>query len=136
MDTNDALAEWAMHIDDFEEGVITGWVWDKRRPDFAVSLNVSSTSGEKLTVLANAFRPDLLDAGLGNGRHAFAADISAWDLAGNTITVIPAGARDPSVAILISTDMAASLTRKPWSDEYFRVLNDLALPFAAANHAE
>ena len=125
-----------MNIDDFDEGVVTGWVLDKLRPDFSASLEVSSTSGETLIVVANGFRPDLLDAGLGNGRHAFSADISGWDLAGNTITVRPAGAQDSSVAMLISTDVATSLRRKSWSDEYLKLLNELALPFAAANHAQ
>jgi membrane protein involved in D-alanine export len=50
---------------------IYGWVWDKHQPDAAV--NVELWDGEKylITVPANEFRDDLVDAGYGNGRHGF-----------------------------------------------------------------
>ncbi|MFY9574160.1 MAG: hypothetical protein WAV20_22395, partial [Blastocatellia bacterium] len=48
-----------------------GWVWDKNQPD--TPLNVEIYDGESFVamVAANAFRPDLLRAGKGNGKHAF-----------------------------------------------------------------
>lgn len=51
-------------------GVI-GWAWDRNRPDEPVKVDIYD--GDKLlaTVTAGEFRQDLLDAGIGNGKHGF-----------------------------------------------------------------
>jgi membrane protein involved in D-alanine export len=50
---------------------ISGWVWDKREPDAEVSVDLSDDEHYLMTLAANQFRQDLVDAGYGNGRHAF-----------------------------------------------------------------
>jgi hypothetical protein len=135
MDISDGVADWVIHIDDFDDGLLNGWGLDRQRPDLAISIEVSSTGGEKQVILAGTFRPDLVAAGFGNGRHAFSVDISHWDLAGNTVTVRPFGVDDPAHATLISTDLAASLTGKSWSNEYLNMLDQLAARFATPNDA-
>jgi len=50
---------------------ISGWVWDKHEPDAEVSVDLSDGKQYLMTVAANQFRQDLVDAGYGNGRHAF-----------------------------------------------------------------
>ncbi len=135
MDTGDGVADWFIHIDDFDEGVLNGWGLDRQRPDLSISIEVSSTGGEKVVISANNFRPDLLAAGFGNGRHGFSVDISHWELAGNSVTVRPVGVDDPEQATLISTELAASLTGKSWSNEYLKMLDDLAAPFVTPNDA-
>jgi len=57
--------------------MISGWAFDAKRPDLPI--NVEIFDGEVLlkTVPANVFRPDLLDAAKGNGRHSFAIPIPA-----------------------------------------------------------
>ncbi|WP_158742873.1 hypothetical protein [Acidisphaera sp. L21] len=136
MDTAAKPISWVLHIDDFDNGVMNGWVFDRMRPDFSVSLEISSTGGEKLTILANGFRKDLLEAKLGNGFHAFTVDVSAWDLAGNTVTVAAAGSPDVAPLLTISTSLAESLTRMPWSRQYLGILNQMAQPFAVADDAQ
>jgi hypothetical protein len=56
---------------------IEGWAQDRRRPEVPVCLVV--LAGERMLgrVLADRFRPDLARAGLGTGRHAFAARLAA-----------------------------------------------------------
>jgi hypothetical protein len=135
MDIGDGVADWVIHIDDFDDGLLNGWGLDRQRPDHAISIEVSSSGGEKQIISASTFRPDLVAAGFGNGRHAFSVDLSHWDLAGNTVTVRPLGIDDPAQVTSISTDLAASLTRKPWSDEYLKMLDDLAAPFVTPNDA-
>ncbi|HUE41069.1 MAG TPA: D-alanyl-lipoteichoic acid biosynthesis protein DltB [Chthoniobacterales bacterium] len=50
---------------------ISGWVWDKHRPDAEVNVDLADGKDYLLTFSANQFRQDLADAGYGNGRHAF-----------------------------------------------------------------
>lgn len=50
---------------------IIGWAWDRNHPDNPVKVDIFV--GERLlaTVTAGDFRQDLLDAGIGDGRHNF-----------------------------------------------------------------
>jgi membrane protein involved in D-alanine export len=50
---------------------ISGWVWDKHKPDAEMSVDLYDGKQYFITVAANEFRQDLADAGYGNGRHAF-----------------------------------------------------------------
>ena len=129
MDTSDGATDWVIHIDDSDEGLLNGWGLNRLKPDAAISIEVSSTGGEKIVISAGNFRPDLQAAGFGNGRHGFSVDISHWNLAGNTVTLRPVGVEGPDQAMMVSTDLAASLTGKSWSSEYIKMLDDLAAPF-------
>jgi len=51
--------------------VVRGWAWDRRRPDQPVEVALSDGDAPVATVRADRFRQDLLDAGKGNGPHAF-----------------------------------------------------------------
>jgi membrane protein involved in D-alanine export len=62
------------HVSEVEEAdcnTISGWVWDKYKPN--AQMNVDLWDGEQyvMTFPANQFRQDLVDAGYGDGRHAF-----------------------------------------------------------------
>ncbi len=48
-----------------------GWVWDKHRPNGAVDVELWDGDRYILRFTADEFRQDLLDAGYGNGQHAF-----------------------------------------------------------------
>lgn len=50
---------------------ISGWAWDATRPDAAVAVDIYSDGSLIATVVADRFRADLHDRGLGNGRHGF-----------------------------------------------------------------
>src|SRR5262249_17896650 len=58
-------------LDSLAGGLLHGWVWDKFHP--AATVHVDIDDGEVLlaTVAGDMFRPDLLEAGKGNGRHGF-----------------------------------------------------------------
>lgn len=51
--------------------VTRGWAWDRRHPDEPVQVGLYDGEALIATVRANRFRKDLLDAGKGNGAHAF-----------------------------------------------------------------
>ncbi|GAB3908940.1 hypothetical protein GCM10028803_45610 [Larkinella knui] len=48
-----------------------GWVWDRNKPTTAISIDILDGATILATILASEFRQDLLDAGKGNGKHAF-----------------------------------------------------------------
>jgi hypothetical protein len=50
---------------------ITGWAWDRSRPDTPIKVDIYD--GDRLlgTVTADQFRKDLVKAGKGNGKHGF-----------------------------------------------------------------
>jgi lysophospholipase L1-like esterase len=50
---------------------ILGWAWDRRRPNEPMEVTLHEGGAPLATVKADRFRQDLLDAGKGNGAHAF-----------------------------------------------------------------
>ncbi len=50
---------------------ISGWVWDKYKPKAPVLVELWDGDHFLTNISADQFRQDLLDAGYGNGRHAF-----------------------------------------------------------------
>jgi hypothetical protein len=58
---------------------ISGWAWDQYQPNTAINVNIRRDGTSVSTVTANGFRQDLLDAGKGNGYHAFGyTPTSGW----------------------------------------------------------
>jgi hypothetical protein len=56
---------------------IRGWAWDSSRPDSPLEVAIFDGDRPLATVMADRFRPDLLRAGKGNGRHGFVYRIPA-----------------------------------------------------------
>jgi Macrocin-O-methyltransferase (TylF) len=56
---------------------IRGWAWDSSRPDSPLEVAILDGDRPLATVTADRFRPDLLGAGKGNGRHGFICPIPA-----------------------------------------------------------
>ena len=62
------------HLSEVEEVNCTeiyGWVWDKHAPNETVYVDLWDGDRKLMTFPANAFRQDLVDAGYGDGKHAF-----------------------------------------------------------------
>src|SRR6185503_18272215 len=66
------------YLDGADCNQIWGWAWDRNSPNTPVYVNIYD--GNTLiagSVLANLFRQDLLNAGKGNGNHAFVINTPA-----------------------------------------------------------
>jgi hypothetical protein len=50
---------------------IEGWAWDPRRPDTPIPVELYDGGRFLMMVVADRPRPDLVEAGKGNGRHVF-----------------------------------------------------------------
>lgn len=51
---------------------VAGWAWDSSQPNTPVSVDIYRDGGYKLaTIRASEYRQDLVNAGIGNGRHGF-----------------------------------------------------------------
>jgi len=68
MDKNARLEGYIYSANELE---ISGWVYDEANPDVALSVDVWIDDQLHATLTADLLRIDLLEAGIGNGRHAF-----------------------------------------------------------------
>lgn len=70
------------------DGWVSGWCWFPDRPDEHVELTVLIDGAPAGNVVADTFRPDLQQAGIGDGRHGFSFAIPYSVLANRgTLTV-------------------------------------------------
>ena len=65
------------HIDGIDRSHVHGWVWDEADPATPVSLTVQIDTLPPLRVLANTYREDLEQNGVGSGRHGFSVKLGA-----------------------------------------------------------
>lgn len=65
------------HIDNCEGGIVNGWAWDANKPESAVKIKVLSKNKLLGEGVADVPRPDLKQAGKGNGQHGFKIKIKA-----------------------------------------------------------
>jgi hypothetical protein len=66
---NDSVIDGALEV--VNGAQIYGWAWDKKRPNRPVRVDIYDGDTLLATVPADEFRQDLLDLGMGNGKHAF-----------------------------------------------------------------
>ena len=52
-------------------GIITGWAWDANQPNSTMSVDIYNGSTLVVTMSANLFREDIVNAGIGDGFHGF-----------------------------------------------------------------
>jgi hypothetical protein len=62
-------------IDRIGRDQVCGWAQDQDNPEEPVALELAVANVPALCLLANAYRADLRNAGLGSGCHAFAANL-------------------------------------------------------------
>lgn len=61
------------YIDKIEGSKISGWAWDRNRPDVPLDVDIYIAGKPVATVRADRLRKDLQRSGTGNGHHAFEA---------------------------------------------------------------
>jgi len=54
-----------------------GWVWSSIKPDAPIAVDIYDGDLLLATITADLFRPDLVDAGKGNGKHGFLFSVPA-----------------------------------------------------------
>ncbi len=65
-------------------GTARGWAFDPENPEANVAVELSLDGKAFVTLVANIFREDLLNAGFGDGRHAFSITMPPEYLDGKT----------------------------------------------------
>jgi len=68
-------APWRGIVETATRARLSGWAWDPRTPDVPLALVVLDNGELIARVLANGYRKDLAEAGIGDGRHAFSLHI-------------------------------------------------------------
>jgi len=71
-------------LDGIRNGVLRGWVWDPSRPHVQVALELLDGTARLASAEASEYRADLKQAGIGDGRHAFAIHLPDSLLDGQT----------------------------------------------------
>lgn len=65
------------YVDRIDGRQVSGWAYDKTRPDLALDVEIHCGGQRVAVVRADQLRQDLARAGKGNGRHAFVAILAA-----------------------------------------------------------
>lgn len=69
------MKQFKWHIDRCDEFGLKGWIMDENAPSESIEINVFVDEKSIGTAAANIFRPDVLAAGFGNGKHGFLVPI-------------------------------------------------------------
>jgi GT2 family glycosyltransferase/glycosyltransferase involved in cell wall biosynthesis len=64
------------YIDEANSSRIKGWVWNPQQPESRITLELVDGDTRLATALANQYRPDLRQVGIGDGRHAFTIPVA------------------------------------------------------------
>ncbi|WP_018261095.1 hypothetical protein [Methylobacterium sp. WSM2598] len=75
------------NIDVVEGRRIAGWAYDSSRAHAALTVEATSSAGQRARATADIFRQDLREAGIGNGAHCFEIDLSGWTQEAGEVTV-------------------------------------------------
>jgi hypothetical protein len=101
-------------VEQVDREKIAGWARDRDHPNTAVDVNIYDGETLLATLPADGFRPELLDWGMGDGRHGFRypTPASLKDWRPHTIRVTMAGtdgelANSPKTVILPGDPVAA-----------------------------
>lgn len=115
-------------LDAVSGGRVYGWAWDRARPSEPVEVEIRLDGHVLARVTADLPRPDLEAGGLGNGRHAFEAELPA-DMPGEpdlhalaAVAVSPATGAQSALAIPEPGEREQAATLVPQLDRLGAVI--------------
>ncbi|HVJ54317.1 MAG TPA: hypothetical protein VM689_17770 [Aliidongia sp.] len=106
-------------IDAIEEGKVYGWVWDRLRPEDRLTVEIRLGERVLATCIADQRREDLAGNGVGDGGHAFVAELAEMPAPGEIGAV---------VAHVTSPSSESTATLRPRLDAGVPPENILAQP--------
>ena len=86
-DTKIDSYEYVATIDEFDGAFFRGWAFDLLAPDRSIAISLYAGQNLLAQGTADIFRQDLLDVGVGTGKHGFALPILKWIDTTNPIAV-------------------------------------------------
>jgi hypothetical protein len=100
-------------VDNATEKGLYGWAWNARRPGERVTVELR-LGGQTLTsVVADGARPDLAQAGIGDGAHAFALRLAPeWLARRDELAVMARAADGTEAAVPIRTQSGGAAAQK------------------------
>jgi hypothetical protein len=111
-------------IDAYDQQSVRGWAWDPESPDRPVVLEIKSSDGRSKVFIADGYREDLEQYGIGDGRHGFVVSNKDWELNDGFIVVQTVG-RSP---VMIGNPMQMSpinmFSQKKWASEFTVMLSN------------
>ena len=85
--TVSAAPSFGSWVDGADCSTVSGWAWDRNRPNTPISVDIYSDAVLVATVLAGNFRQDLLNAGIGDGNHGFSIATPSAAITGQPHTI-------------------------------------------------
>ena len=82
-----SCAVYEGYLDGADCSQIWGWAWDQNNPNTPINVDIYDGASYIATVAANLFRQDLLNAGKGNGSHAFVYNVPSFLKDGQTHSI-------------------------------------------------
>lgn len=109
---------WRASVDGLAGANVVGWICDVSSPSHKISVEATLPGGQRASAVANMFRKDLLDAGIGDGFHGFAIDVAGFegDLRGMVIRRVDTGeviSQQP--VTILSTDKERQDVNRRWT---------------------
>lgn len=117
---------WRWHIDAIDLYSVSGWACDMLYPTISTLVEARGSSGRKALTRANIYREDLLQNGIGDGRHGFVLDISQFSQEENiSLHCVPDG---PQIfECRAHRDAIANFLASPKNEAFVYIVNQLAL---------
>jgi hypothetical protein len=91
-------------VDELQNGKIFGWAYNPDNPSEHVVIRVSHGTQVVASGVANIVRPDLPDAGIGDGDHAFAIPVPPNISSFHGLTIMAQSQKSGEVALQIATN--------------------------------
>jgi hypothetical protein len=100
-------------VDNATDKGLYGWAWNARRPGERVTVELRLDGRALTSALADGARPDLAQAGIGDGAHAFALRLAPeWLARRDELAVVARAADGTEVGVPIRTQAGEAGQRK------------------------
>lgn len=102
------------YIDRIDGTRVSGWAWNRARPDQPLGIEIRIDGRLATVVMADRFRKDLANGGIGDGKHSFEAELDepiAPEDRHRVAALARCGSDGPAVTLVNRTVDAASASR-------------------------
>ena len=135
-DADQARRRWIGHVDRYDEAGVHGWAADADALDRVVRVEMVDATGRRVAqVAADVFRADLVENGIGQGRHGFFMPIPDGIKPFAPIHVRFSDCRVLLQGGVIDLDAETMMLSSPMPEGYVSLMRNLAFEVEEAAHA-
>lgn len=118
---------WLGHVDSYDARGVHGWAADAVGLDRSVRVELVDATGRRLAQgVADLFRQDLADLGLGHGRHGFFLPLPDRARADGPVQIRVKESRAVLHRGVVELDAEAMMFSSPFPDRYTTLMQSIA----------